>query len=292
MARQLRPPDEVLVCDDASDDRTVEIALAALAPLAEAVSVLRSEVRLGVTANVERGLAAATGDIIVLADQDDLWRSDKLSAIEQWAMQSAAGGMFSDGRIIDADGCPTGVTLWDRAGFSARARRRWSGDQLAELLRRPVATGAAMALRRSTLNLLLPLPRGDWHDYTASLLLAATTGLVPCRKELIDYRLHGANLAGLGAERRRDRVLPTAANRENLARQIDHLQAVSERLRSAGHRAASDRIGCRREVMQRRMRLPAARWKRLPGVVTLLVTRRYHGFGQGWASAARDLLWR
>jgi len=66
---------EVLVVDDGSTDDTV----AALAPYAEPVKVLRRESRGGVSAARNTGMAAARGEWLAFLDSDDLWLPEKLA---------------------------------------------------------------------------------------------------------------------------------------------------------------------------------------------------------------------
>ena len=288
---QTRPPDEVVLADDGSTDTTVAIARAAVAPLGDRVRVLPAGDRLGVTPNLERAIRASTGDVVVLADQDDVWLPHKLATVAQWAAADATGALASDGWIVDTDGRRTGERLWARAGFSSRERARWRRDPLAVLLRQPVVTGATMAVRRDALDLLLPLPEVGWHDYAMSLLLAATTGITLVDDPLMEYRLHEANTAGLRPPARRDRVVSRAEHLDNLHAQARLFDALAERLTAHGCAAASHRMTAKSDALRRRAALPAARPRRVVGVAALTFSGRYHRYAQGWASAARDLLW-
>lgn len=291
IATQTRLPDEVVVADDGSTDDTVARALEALAPVADRVRVLPTDAHLGLTPNVERGLRAATGDVLVLADQDDVWLPHKLAAVERWAGADRTGGVFSDGWIIDADGLRTGDRLWARAGWDRRRRTRWRRDPLGVLLRQPLVTGAAMALRREALGLLLPLPEVGWHDYAMSLLLAATSGLTMIDEPLIEYRLHGANTAGLRPRSRRDRVLSREAQQSNLRGQVVLFEVLGARLAASGSAPTARRMAAKAATLRRRAALPDARLRRVGGVARLTATGDYHRYAQGWASAARDLFW-
>lgn len=67
-------PLELIVVDDGSTDHTPEI----LAGFAERIRVIRQENR-GVSAARNRGIDAASGELIALLDSDDLWLAAKLS---------------------------------------------------------------------------------------------------------------------------------------------------------------------------------------------------------------------
>lgn len=293
IAAQALLPSEVIICDDASTDHTLRVAVDALAALGDRVRVLPSGQRRGVVANFERGIRAARGDIIALADQDDVWLAHKLSTIRDWAVTSRASGCFTDGWIIDALALKTGETLWERAHFSPRDRVAWRHDPLGVLLRKPVVTGATLAFRRQSITLLLPLPEDGWHDYSIAVLLAASAGIDALPTPTIDYRLHGSNTAGLPAPSRFDRVLPYADNRRGLVRQTRHFARLAERARAAGLPAeACNRLEAKTALLRKRALLPRPRYRRLPPVARGVVSREYHRYAQGFSSAVRDVAWR
>jgi FkbM family methyltransferase len=70
---------EVVVCDDASNDRTLSVVAAWAEREDVEVRVLPSESRLGIAPNLHRGLAACRGRYIAVLEADDEWTSaDKL----------------------------------------------------------------------------------------------------------------------------------------------------------------------------------------------------------------------
>ena len=124
IAAQERPPDELIVCDDASEDDTfarVE-AFAARAPFE--VRAVRNPDRLGITGNFERAIESCTGDIIFLADQDDIWHPEKIETLAGVLIEHpATGAVFCDGEVVDANGKPLGYSLWSSLGFDANEQR-------------------------------------------------------------------------------------------------------------------------------------------------------------------------
>ena len=74
IAAQSRPPDEIIVVDGQSTDRTAEIAQA----FAGVRYLLQPD--LGIANARNQALDAATGDFVAFLDADDMWTPDKLEA--------------------------------------------------------------------------------------------------------------------------------------------------------------------------------------------------------------------
>src|SRR5271165_5482550 len=83
IAAQQRLPDELVVADDHSADRTWEIVtdFARTAPFP--VRLHRNEPRLGWRGNFMSVLARCESDLIALCDQDDVWEPTKLAIAER-----------------------------------------------------------------------------------------------------------------------------------------------------------------------------------------------------------------
>src|SRR5258708_37621369 len=81
IAAQTKLPDELVVCDDRSTDGSVEIirSFAQRAPFEIRLDINANN--LGSTKNFEKAIGLCQGEIIALADQDDVWCPQKLSRI-------------------------------------------------------------------------------------------------------------------------------------------------------------------------------------------------------------------
>ena len=299
IAAQSRRPDELVVRDDASSDETPAIveAFAAQAPFP--VRVARNAERLGSTRNFDGAVAACTGDLIALSDQDDVWRPDKLSVIERrFHEHPGVGLVFSDADLIDAASNPIGARLWSRVGFDSRRRRLWQNrGALTALVPGRIVTGATMAFRSAFRPLILPMPEGMApmiHDGWIALAIAAVAGVAFVEEPLVAYRLH-ANQQ-IGAPEPLDARLGPLASARHVNAYSMHLAslgALRERL-TAGRAgpegvAAAPRIAPILRHFELRANLPSRRLERLPLVLRELSSRRYHDYGNGVRSAIKDL---
>lgn len=77
---QTRPADKVVLCDDGSTDGTPDFVRSYIEKysLQESWLFLQNEVNLGYIRNFYKAMSLCKTDLIFLADQDDVWQSDKL----------------------------------------------------------------------------------------------------------------------------------------------------------------------------------------------------------------------
>lgn len=298
---QSRRPDEIIVRDDGSDDGTWAL-LETLSARAETVGIrvrtFRNERNLGYVANFEAALRDASGDVLFLCDQDDLWHAGKLAALVAAFEQRADLLLLcTDARRIDENGLRLPRSLFEVLEVSrTELRRIHAGQGFGVLLRRSLATGATIALRRTLLADALPFPAGWVHDEWLAIIAAALGGFDCVEQPLIDYRQHGGNQLGmpdrdLGAKWR-GLVGPHAAS---IDVQVARVGVLRERWLALGERAPAAGLACIDEKLRhlhvRRM-LQGPRLRRAVAIVRESASGRYRRHASGWHSALRDLLRR
>ncbi|EXY58193.1 glycosyltransferase, partial [Bacteroides fragilis] len=72
---QLTDFDEIIISDDHSSDCTLSLIRSFRDPR---IKIYLNENDKGYTSNFENALKKATGEIIFIADQDDIWKKDKV----------------------------------------------------------------------------------------------------------------------------------------------------------------------------------------------------------------------
>ena len=223
LLRQQRLPDELVVADDRSTDGTVALLLQFAATAPFPVRVVENPQNLGFSRNFAQCIALCQGDVIALADQDDVWYPEKLSRLEAiFEAEPGAEGVFSDGDILDQHSRPLHRTMWRSFLFGPGDQRRFrTGHAVDVLLRRNVVTGMAFAVRRSARDLLPDMPASWMHDGWLAMLIAIRSGLSACPERLVGYRLHREQFAG---------TPPTTAGKLQLLRQ-GGLRAYAARAR-------------------------------------------------------------
>jgi hypothetical protein len=299
---QSRLPDEIIVRDDASTDGTW-VLLGTLSARAETrgvrVRLARNERNFGYVANFEAALRDATGDVLFLCDQDDVWHPEKLATLAA-AFEARAGLLLlcTDARRVDEDGLGLVHSLFEVLKVSrTELRRIHAGQGFDVLLRRSLATGATVALRRALLADALPLPAGWVHDEWLAIVAAALAGFDCIERPLIDYRQHGRNQLGMPerslAVRWSELWRPPP---EPLGALVGRYRVLREHLSALDRRVSTAELGNidgKLDHLRARARLAEGPvWRRAPAVLEQAVRGRYRRYAAGWRSAVRDLLRR
>lgn len=83
---QSTPADEVILCDDGSTDATVQIIKAFIEEkaLQKSWRVYENKKNKGYPRNFYYAMSLCTGDIVFLADQDDLWHTEKIKRLAKY----------------------------------------------------------------------------------------------------------------------------------------------------------------------------------------------------------------
>lgn len=292
---QSRPPVELVVADDGSTDGTLEIvrSVAAEYPTVALRVLEPGSSSLGVAGNFARAIAAATGDLVALSDQDDRWHDGRLERLLAcFEADDTLLFLHHDAELVDAAGAPFGQRLlgWLRASQAEREALA-EGRAFEVYLRRNLATGATVIFRRSLAATAFPIGEGWIHDEWLAVVAAAERGARFDEFALIDYRQHGGNQIGVAkptpAHLVRRMLEPRGSRYEWLAERSAALVAKLEALD-----VAPDVLKLAREKSAfeaRRAAYPARRLSRLGPV--LRQRRDYARLSsQGTLDILRDLL--
>lgn len=194
--------DEIQIGDDGSTDRTTEIIRTLRDKYGKIELTLNSE-RLGPLRNFEQTISRCNGDYICLSDQDDVWHPEKLkTVIPILENDSTLQGCFSNASLIDGDGNPIEGCLWQAFGAWREGNCMLSTDRLYEFLLRfgNAVTGATLVLKSNCRNELLPFRQmypNEYHDSIIARQLSMRRTIRPIDKELISYRIHDKQQAGI-----------------------------------------------------------------------------------------------
>jgi glycosyltransferase involved in cell wall biosynthesis len=297
---QNRSPDELIIGDDASTDRTANVisAFATQAPFP--VRWYVNEHNEGYSRNLERAIQLCSGDVIVFCDDDDVCLPDKLRVTEDVFQRSPGTGlMIGDSALVDDQMNPLGLTLWDTARFTCANAEAVLKDPICILARHFIAAGHVMAFRQSLTQYILPfpeqLPPKIFCDVWIALILASVAEVVCVPRPLVAHRLHGDQIAGVRAVVSPDeRRVVRALKRQDIGEFVRLVQEVIGRVSALTDTPLAKRNlqGLTRwaEHLKMQARLSPARYRRLLPVARAVLVGQYHRYSRGFLTAARDLL--
>jgi glycosyltransferase involved in cell wall biosynthesis len=301
LQNQQRQPDEIIICDDRSTDKTVRIIERWARDAPCDVRICVNDKQLGSTRNFEKAISLCSGDLISLCDQDDVWLEHKLSEAEAaFLSDPTLGAWFTDALLVDETLNRLPVTLWERVGFT----RGWqykvgSNGKLRTLLRRSFITGATLVFPARYRDLVLPIPPGLQffiHDRWIATLIAAVAPISFSDRPSMLYRQHRGQQLGVSYRPTLDEKIAAHLSRhEQLYRgDLIVVEAISSRLKSHAGSSLSlatlDALDGRERLLRMRTSLPPSRRRRLGPVLRALLTGQYSRYGEGLPSGLKDLL--
>ena len=294
---QIRPPDELVVCDDVSTDNTKEIlrSFAVRAPFP--VRLVFNEHNLGLVKNFEKAISLCEGDVICLSDQDDVWNSDKLLLVEQSFLSADDIGMvYADADVVTENLLSTGTTMWQCINFNRRKQRKFRENEAIDcLLKDGCVLGSSMAFRRKYIDQILPIPLDIYfvHDNWIALIVAAVSRIYIIEKPLMKYRQHSnQSSSGVRPHSRANLSQAWTASKssntyESVIRQIDILQS-----RIASEQVSlymKQKITSARQHLELRSHLPKNILRRIMQVIPEYSRGNYRSFSNGIRSAMKDI---
>lgn len=181
---QLARDDEVCVSVDPSTDDSYRMV----------VRVSEQEPRVkvnvgpgvGVLKNVEQALKMCTGDIIFLADQDDVWVEDKVFCVRECFSDSEVLLVLHDVVVMNENF----TKVLCESFFSYKGCKPGILNNIVK----NSYMGCAMAFRKELLQYILPFPKKiPMHDQWIGLAAEKKGKVVFLPKQLLKYRRHGEN---------------------------------------------------------------------------------------------------
>jgi len=300
IASQTRVPDEVVTCDDGSHDDTLAILERFRRRVPFPVRIIRNEQKLRMTKNFEKAISLCEGDLIALADFDDVWYPNKLQVLSGVLdADRHAGYVFSDGDLINSSGRLMRGTLYGRGGMRLFRKTGFSPLlQVPALLKANVVTGSTMMIRAALRRYVLPIS-DRWEQDAWIALLASFVGDygVALSEPLMKYRLHGTQ--AFGVHPRPWKLLPhlLSAPRDLWAKQFEKFcemrNTIQEKPDLVSKCKPSDLKLLDEKLAHLAKRDSARTSNKCTKFSTVLAearTGRYKQFSLSWKSALRDLL--
>lgn len=193
---QSRRPDEIIISDDFSTDRTIEIVKDKLKQEKIPFQIVLNKNK-GVVNNFSNALKFSTGDFIFFSDQDDIWTKNKIDIALDLFLESPGSLLFFSNAMIfegDISNFNRKESLFDNSNFFEFDY--FKKNPLRYLLKKSVVTGATMAISKDLLSVSLPIGEFWMHDQWLALHASVQKKIIYTEERLIYYRQHSDNVVG------------------------------------------------------------------------------------------------
>ena len=181
---------ELVVCDDCSTDKTVEI-LNEYAQKDSRIKVYKNEQNLGFKKNFEKAMNLCSCEYIALSDQDDVWTENHLQILlDNIGTKDLISG---NAKLVDSELNDLGTDLFSTQKYEIIPDNK--EDWFFFLMHGNIFQGAAMLFKKNLLNKALPIPENvKFHDYWLALLASLENGVAYEKIPVLLYRQHGTNV--------------------------------------------------------------------------------------------------
>ena len=169
---------ELIITDDCSSDKTIEI-IKNYQENDKRIKLYQNETNLGFVKNFEKSISLCTGDYIALADQDDIWKKDKLKTFIENIGENVL--IYSDALLIDehASSMEKELIRPDKDLISGSNNRAFILENC--------ISGNTLMFKKELVKQILPIPDDiSFHDIWIAFV-ASTYGSIIFTDEPMTY---------------------------------------------------------------------------------------------------------
>ena len=179
IVNQTHQVDEIIVCDDCSTDSTIKtLEVFKLKYPYLNIKIIVNRYQLGITKNFSKAIKISESDLIFLADQDDIWRNDKVKIMLHAYINGNSSYIISDMNILNMTG--------DLEKFTwAKYMENNYGISKSHIM-----NGCAVAATKKFFRSCLPVPYGKAHDVWFAYCAKRLRTRVFLDKPLMNYRVN------------------------------------------------------------------------------------------------------
>lgn len=185
IVKQLDSNDELIISDDFSSDRTIEIVEKYLE--LPNVYLVQNEGK-GFLDNFSTAIKYSKNDIVVFSDQDDVWLEGRIKKIKQYFSEDATvvvlNSIYVDKNLKKIPGNNGQIIKWKEGLINNFIKNTY--------------TGAHMAVDRNFLNIIMPFPKSiRYHDLWIGIMAEYfKKNIKYSKKPFTLYRRHDSNVTG------------------------------------------------------------------------------------------------
>lgn len=191
---------QVLVRDDGSNDKTIELIEKNIQKYPDKFKLIKDEMgNLGSSRSFMKLLEYSKSEFIMFCDQDDVWLPNKIELslnkiieLEKEYTSNTPLLVFSDLKVVDENLNTIKNSFWEYQKLMPNIVNNWK-----KLLSQNVITGCTIIINKQANNHLLPFSLDIMiHDHWIGVHIAKIGKINYLKEQTILYRQHGCNVAG------------------------------------------------------------------------------------------------
>lgn len=184
---------EIIVCDDVSNDNTISILNSYKEKNPEIFQIYLNNKTLKSVKNFEKAISLCTGDFIFLSDQDDIWSKTKVAKyLEFFNENPDINVIASNGYCINEKSeVEDKYAIWDAPEFLREKKIQFNYFQIISYISN-IATGASFGIRKTFVTKIIPFPiiKNFHHDEWIALIASSENSFVLLNEKYFYYRIH------------------------------------------------------------------------------------------------------
>jgi len=189
----------IIIRDDGSTDTTCDIINEYLKVYPEKFGMLTDDSgNIGVCQSFARLIEFSDADYIMFADQDDVWRQDKINISIKKMIDSESGNGKSTPVLVHTDLC----VVDDKLNCISKSFMKYQGlngnrVHLNQLIVQNCITGCTVLFNRSLKDIILPIDsRARMHDWWIAIVASIFGKIIYINEQTVYYRQHSSNAIG------------------------------------------------------------------------------------------------
>ena len=186
---------KLIVSDDCSTDSTKSI-LEEYKKKDDRIEIYYQEQNLGVVENFEFLLKKVETKYFMFADQDDIWKEEKIEKSVKKMDETNSDLVYSDLEVVNEKLEVTYESYWKLKGIYDKIKKY---NNFESLYLNNFVTGCTIIAKSEWIKKVLPLPKTSkyvLHDYWLALIISETGRITYIEEPLMKYRQHKNNNIG------------------------------------------------------------------------------------------------
>lgn len=204
---QTRKVDEIIIFDDCSKDKTVQIIREAIKETEIKIFLTVNEKNVGYIENFRRAIEKSTGDYIFLCDQDDVWMNDKVEKMLDIMEKYDIRVLFTQYDMIDSKGKKINAKEYRFNGEKKYGGKEIKKISLERLVFGNIVPGCTYCFTSDIKDYYMRIiERPIIHDYSIALIGACIGKSYYYNEKTIYYRIHNSNTIGIQKKSNKQKI--------------------------------------------------------------------------------------